>query len=188
MRLIPRFIGVVSLLRQSLLRHLLLRHSLILRPCIPDCIIISYLITTPNNYRIIARSGYWKYDHECRKTHQIKRLSSFCYMLIVGNRVFQCVFLGLVLNLSHYVYMWSGATCRTHSSGHLSMLKIAGWLFSIYRLNFAGSLSHGHLFHISVFSYFTNIKLDKRFRFKMDFFPFLRSKTTYVYCIIKFSN
>jgi hypothetical protein len=26
-------------------------------------------------------------------------------MLIVGNRVFQCVFLGLVLNLSHYVYM-----------------------------------------------------------------------------------
>ena len=45
----------------------LLRHSLIIRPCIPDCIIISYLIATPNNYRIIARSGYWKYDHEYRK-------------------------------------------------------------------------------------------------------------------------
>ncbi len=79
MRLIPRFIGVVSLLRQSLLRQLLLRHSLILRPCIPDCIIISYLIATPNNYRIIARSGYWKYDHECRKTHQIKRVCGTCY-------------------------------------------------------------------------------------------------------------
>ena len=66
--------GVVSLLRQSLLRH-----SLILRPCIPDCIIISYLIATPNNYRIIAQSGYWKYDHECRKTHQIKRVCGTCY-------------------------------------------------------------------------------------------------------------
>ena len=54
-------------------------HSLILRPCIPDCIIISYLIATPNNYRIIARSGYWKYDHECRKTHQIKRVCGTCY-------------------------------------------------------------------------------------------------------------
>ena len=69
------FMGVVSLLRQSLLRH-----SLILRPCIPDCIIISYLIATPNNYRIIARSGYWKYDHECRKTHQIKRVCGTCYV------------------------------------------------------------------------------------------------------------
>jgi hypothetical protein len=48
-------------------------------PCIPDCIIISYLIATPNNYRIIARSGYWKYDHECRKTHQIKRVCRTCY-------------------------------------------------------------------------------------------------------------
>jgi hypothetical protein len=114
-----------------------LRHSLIHRPCIPDYIIISYLIATPNNYRIIAWSGYWQYDHECHKTHHIKRLSSFCYMLIVGNRVFQCVFLGLVLNLSHYVFMWSGATCRTPSSGHLSMLKIDGWLFSICRLNVA---------------------------------------------------
>jgi hypothetical protein len=103
-------------------------------------------------------------------------LSSFCYMLIVGNRVFQCVFLGLVLNLSHYVYMWYGATCRTPSSGHLSMLKTAGWLFTICKFCFAGSLSHGHLFHISVFSYFTNIKLDKRFRFKMDFFLFYDRK------------
>ena len=49
------------------------------RPCIPDCIIISYLIATPNNYRIIAQSGYWKYDHECRKTHQIKRVCGTCY-------------------------------------------------------------------------------------------------------------
>ena len=45
----------------------------------PDCIIISYLIATPNNYRIIARSGYWKYDHECRKAHQIKRVCRTCY-------------------------------------------------------------------------------------------------------------
>jgi hypothetical protein len=73
------FMGVVSLLRQLFLRHSLLRHSLIIRPCIPDCIIISYLIATPNNYRIIARSGYWKYDHECRKTHQIKRVCGTCY-------------------------------------------------------------------------------------------------------------
>jgi hypothetical protein len=51
----------------------------LLRPCIPDCIIISYLIATPNNYRIIARSGYWKYDHECRKMHQIKRVCGTCY-------------------------------------------------------------------------------------------------------------
>jgi hypothetical protein len=29
--------------------------------------------------RIIARSGYWKYDHECRKTHQIKRVCGTCY-------------------------------------------------------------------------------------------------------------
>ena len=73
-RHIPWLVRVVSLLRQSLLRH-----SLIIRPCIPDCIIISYLIATPNNYRIIARSGYWKYDHECRKTHQIKRVCGTCY-------------------------------------------------------------------------------------------------------------
>jgi hypothetical protein len=32
--------------------------NIIIGPCIPDCIIISYLIATPNNYRIIARSGY----------------------------------------------------------------------------------------------------------------------------------
>jgi hypothetical protein len=57
----------------------ILRHSLILRPIIPDCIIISYLIATPNTYRIIARSGYWKHDHECRKTHQIKRVCGTCY-------------------------------------------------------------------------------------------------------------
>ena len=99
--------------------------------------LILFQVSTPNTYRIIARSGYWKYDHECRKTHQFKRLSSFYYMLIVGNRVFQCVFLVLVLNLSHYVYIWFGVTCRTPSSGHLSMLKTAGWLFSICRLNFA---------------------------------------------------
>ena len=29
--------------------------------------------------RIIARSRYWKYDHECRKTHQIKRVCGTCY-------------------------------------------------------------------------------------------------------------
>ena len=102
-------------------------------------------------------------------------MSSFCYMLIVGNRVFQCVFLGLVLNLSHYVYMWSGATCRTLSSEHLSMLKTAGWLFSICRLNFAVLLDRC-LMDISVFSYFTNIKLDKSIRFKMDFFLFYDRK------------
>jgi hypothetical protein len=68
------FYGVVSLLWQ-----LFLRHSLILRPCIPDCIIISFLIATANDYRIIARSGYWKYDHECHKTHQIKRVCGTCY-------------------------------------------------------------------------------------------------------------
>ena len=45
----------------------------------PGCIIISFLIATPNNYRILARSGYWKYDHECRKTHQIKRVCGTCY-------------------------------------------------------------------------------------------------------------
>jgi hypothetical protein len=45
----------------------------------PGCIIISFLIATPNNYRIIARSGYWKYDHDCRKTHQIKRVCGTCY-------------------------------------------------------------------------------------------------------------
>jgi hypothetical protein len=65
--------GVVSLLRQLFLRHSLLR------PCIPDCIIISYLITAPNNYRIIARRRYWKYDHECRKTDQIKWVCGTCY-------------------------------------------------------------------------------------------------------------
>ena len=37
--IVHSFNGVVSLLR----------HSLILRPCIPDCIIIFYLIATPNN-------------------------------------------------------------------------------------------------------------------------------------------
>ena len=43
-------------------------------------LILSYLIATPNNYRIIARSGYWKYDHECRKMHQIKRVCGTCYV------------------------------------------------------------------------------------------------------------
>ena len=76
--------GVVSLIRQSLLRQSYLRHSLlwyslIPRPCITDCIIISYLIATPNNPRIIARNGYWKYDHECRKAHQIKPVCGTCY-------------------------------------------------------------------------------------------------------------
>jgi hypothetical protein len=32
-----------------------------------------------NYYRIIARRGYWKYDHECHKTHQIKRVCGTCY-------------------------------------------------------------------------------------------------------------
>jgi hypothetical protein len=35
--------------------------------------------SSSNNYRIIARNGYWKYDHECRKTHQIKRVCGTCY-------------------------------------------------------------------------------------------------------------
>ena len=43
-------------------------------------LILSYLIATPNNYRIIAQSGYWKYDHECRKMHQIKRVCGTCYV------------------------------------------------------------------------------------------------------------
>ena len=106
-------------------------------------------------------------------------MSSFCYMLNVGNRVFLCVFLGLVLILSHYVYMGSGATCRMPSSGHLSMLKTAGWLFSICRLNFAVLLDRCFVDICSTsqyFSYFTNIKLDKRFRFKMDFFLFYDRK------------
>jgi hypothetical protein len=46
----------------------------------PGCIIISFLIATPNNYRIIiAWSGYWKYDRDCWKTHQIKRVCGTCY-------------------------------------------------------------------------------------------------------------
>jgi hypothetical protein len=79
---------------------------------------------------------------------------SFCYMLVVGNRVFLCVFLCLVLNLSHYVYMWAGATCRTPSSGHLSMLKTAGWLFSIWRLNFAVLLDRCFMDICSTSQYF----------------------------------
>ena len=35
--------------------------------------------TTYNVYRIIAQSGYWKYDHECHKTHQINRVCGTCY-------------------------------------------------------------------------------------------------------------
>jgi hypothetical protein len=54
-------------------------------------------------------------------------LSSFCCILVVGNRVFQWVFLGLVLNLSHYVYMWSGATCRTPSGIQLKSCKGGSW-------------------------------------------------------------
>jgi hypothetical protein len=48
-----------------------------------------YWLPTPNNYRIIARSGYWKYDHECRKTHQIKRVCGTCYAHKFNLNVFQ---------------------------------------------------------------------------------------------------
>ena len=54
-----------------------------------------------------------------------------------------------------------------------------GWLFSICRLNFAVLLDRCLVDICSTsryFSYFTNIKLDKRFRFKMDFFLFYDRK------------
>jgi hypothetical protein len=32
-----------------------------------------------SGHKRIARSGYCKYDHECRKAHQIKRVCGTCY-------------------------------------------------------------------------------------------------------------